>query len=60
MNKLFYYLSASVILSIAFAQPIQAQNQSIEGNWLGALDVGGGTQLRLVLKISKSGDALAA
>ena len=57
--------SISIITSaliLAFlVLPVFAQNKArtIAGNWLGTLEVGG-TKLRLVLKVTKSGDGYAA
>ena len=51
----------NIPILLALALPVFAQNGSsaMEGNWLGALDVGG-VKLRLVLKVVKAGDGFAA
>ena len=51
MKNLIYGLLIFVMSLPAFGQ----DNPSIEGNWLGALDLGG-AKLRLVLKVSKAAD----
>ena len=43
-------------LIIVFSVSSSAQSAPLEGNWLGALEVGGGMKLRLVLKITKAAD----
>lgn len=58
MKNLILYL---IVILTVFPAAIFGQNDSnIEGNWLGVLDVGSGIKLRMVLKITKNGDELAA
>lgn len=56
MKNLLY---AVVFLSILAASTFGQNNSKIEGNWLGAIEVSG-VKLRLVLKITKTGDACTA
>lgn len=57
MKNLFLY--AGVFLSILATSTFGQDNSSLEGNWLGAIEVSG-MKLRLVLKITKSGDGYTA
>lgn len=58
-NAIFIFITA-LILTVSIT-PVMAQNTdgSIEGNWLGTLDVGG-MKMRLVLKVVKSGSGYTA
>lgn len=57
MKILFLYV---IVFSLISATSIFGQNNfNLEGNWLGAIEISG-IKYRLVLKITKSGDAYAA
>ncbi|MEO7660665.1 MAG: alpha/beta hydrolase, partial [Pyrinomonadaceae bacterium] len=60
MKNLTIIFSGLLIFTV-FALPTSAQNENraIEGNWLGALDVGG-IKMRLVLKVAKTVDGYTA
>ena len=48
-----------ILLVLVLSVFAQNENGAIEGNWLGTLDVGG-VKMRLVLKVTKTGDGFAA
>jgi len=56
MKNLLY---AIVFLSVLAASVFGQDNSNLEGNWLGAIEVSG-VKLRIVLKITKNGDAYTA
>lgn len=56
MKNLFY---AIVFLSVLSASIFGQSNSSLEGSWLGAIEVSG-VKLRIVLKITKTGDGYTA
>jgi pimeloyl-ACP methyl ester carboxylesterase len=55
-NLLFY---AIVFLALSAISTFGQNNSSLEGNWLGAIEVSG-VKLRLVLKITKNGETFTA
>lgn len=57
MKNLFLYIA--IFLLIPATSIFGQDNFNLEGNWLGAIEISGIKQ-RLVLKITKSGDAYAA
>ncbi|MEP6901991.1 MAG: alpha/beta hydrolase [Actinomycetota bacterium] len=61
MKNLLHYLTIILLIPVFCSITVFGQSSAnIEGNWLGTLEVSG-IELRLVLKVSKSGpDALAA
>lgn len=60
MKDLICFLSGAFILLLILNVSGKAQNSSIEGNWLGALEFNG-IKMRLALKVAKDADgALAA
>ena len=60
MKTLLAVFMKLIVLTVS-ASPAIAQNQggNLEGNWLGALDVGG-VKMRLVLKVAKTIDGYTA
>jgi hypothetical protein len=60
MKNLIFIFTFAIIL-VVFTLPVFAQNEndSLEGNWLGMLEVSG-IKMRLVLKVSKNGDGYTA
>ena len=46
-------LMSAVVLTLAIIAPAYAQ--AVDGDWFGALDVGGGQQLRLALHLTPDG-----
>ena len=46
-------LMSAIVLSLVIIAPTYAQ--AVDGDWFGALDVGGGQQLRLALHLTSDG-----
>lgn len=55
MKNLIRILLSFLFVAASLTALGQSQNASIEGNWLGALEIGGG-KLRLVVKVTKNAD----